>query len=50
MVTIELDLGADPRKVVDDIKSRVDAIDTFPVETEKPIVRGVGLPATRSWI
>ena len=39
MVTIELDLGADPRKVVDDIKSRVDAIDTFPVETEKPIVR-----------
>ena len=39
VVTIELDLGADPRKVVDDIKSRVDAIDTFPVETEKPIVR-----------
>ena len=33
VVTIELELGADPSKVVDDIKSRVDAIDTFPVET-----------------
>ena len=39
MVMVELELGADARKVVDDIKSRVDAIDTFPVETEKPIVR-----------
>ena len=38
-VRIELELGADTRKVVDDIKSRVDAIDTFPDETEKPIVR-----------
>jgi multidrug efflux pump subunit AcrB len=38
-VMIELELGADARKVVDDIKSSVDAIDTFPVETEKPIVR-----------
>ena len=39
VVMVELELGADARKVVDDIKSRVDAIDTFPVETEKPIVR-----------
>ena len=39
MVLVELELGADARKVVDDIKSRVDAIDTFPGETEKPIVR-----------
>ena len=38
MVMVELELGADARKVVDDIKSRVDAIDTFPVETEKPII------------
>ena len=38
-VTIELELGADARKVVDDIKSSVDAITTFPVETEKPIIR-----------
>ena len=39
MVMVELELRADARKVVDDIKSRVDAIDTFPEETEKPIVR-----------
>ena len=38
-VQIELELGADARKVVDDIKSNVDAITTFPIETEKPIVR-----------
>ena len=39
LVMVELELGADARKVVDDIKSRVDAIDTFPAETEKPIIR-----------
>ena len=39
LVLVELELGADARKVVDDIKSQVDAIDTFPVETEKPIIR-----------
>ena len=38
-VTIELELGADARKVVDDVKSSVDAITTFPVETEKPVIR-----------
>ena len=38
MVMVEFELGADAGKVVDDIKSRVDAIDTFPVETEKPII------------
>ncbi|HJN43326.1 MAG TPA: efflux RND transporter permease subunit [Vicinamibacterales bacterium] len=38
-VMIELELGADARKVVDEVRSNVDAIDTFPVETEKPIVR-----------
>ena len=38
-VSVELDLGADPRKVVDDIKSNVDAITTFPTEAEKPIIR-----------
>ena len=38
-VMVELELGADPRRVLDNIKGRVDAIDTFPVETEKPIVR-----------
>ena len=35
MVMIELELDADARKVVDDVKSNVDAITTFPVETEK---------------
>jgi len=38
-VVVELDLGADARKVLDDIKSRVDAIDTFPEQTEKPIIQ-----------
>ena len=38
-VMIELELGADIRRVLDDVKGRVDAIDTFPVETEKPIIR-----------
>ena len=38
-VLVELDLGADARKVVDDIKSNVDAIDTFPEETERPVIR-----------
>ncbi|MEE2636006.1 MAG: efflux RND transporter permease subunit [Acidobacteriota bacterium] len=40
-VVIELELGADARKVVDDVKSNVDAIDTFPLETEKPVVREI---------
>ena len=38
-VLIELELDADPRRVVDEVKSNVDAITTFPLETEKPIVR-----------
>jgi len=40
-VVIELELDADARKVVNDIRSNVDAIDTFPEETEKPIVREI---------
>ena len=39
MVVVELELGADARKAVDDIKTNVDAITTFPIETEKPIIR-----------
>lgn len=39
VVTAELLLGADVRTVLDDVKARVDAIDTFPEETEKPVVR-----------
>jgi multidrug efflux pump subunit AcrB len=40
-VMIELELGADARKVVEDVKGRIDAIDTFPEETENPIVREI---------
>jgi multidrug efflux pump subunit AcrB len=38
MVTIELEEDADDRKVLDDIKAAVDRIETFPAETEKPVV------------
>jgi multidrug efflux pump subunit AcrB len=37
-VTIELQRGTDKRKALDDVKSEIDRIITFPVETEKPIV------------
>ena len=37
-VLVEVGLGADTRRVLDDIKSNVDAIETFPEETEKPII------------
>ncbi len=40
-VTVEVEPGADPRELLDDIKARVDAIDTFPAETEKPIISEV---------
>ena len=43
-VTIELDLGADARRVVDDVQNNTDAITTFPIATEKPIICG---PTTR---
>ncbi len=38
-VMVELELGADARRVVDEVKNNVDAITTFPLETEKPIIR-----------
>ena len=38
VVTVELLLGEDTRRVLDDLRSRVDAIDTFPAETERPII------------
>ena len=40
-VVVELEIGADASRVSDEVKSRVDAIDTFPGETEKPIIREV---------
>ncbi|MCY4077900.1 MAG: efflux RND transporter permease subunit, partial [Acidobacteria bacterium] len=38
-VMIELELDADARRVVDEVKSNIDAITTFPIETEKPVIR-----------
>ncbi|MEQ8857527.1 MAG: efflux RND transporter permease subunit [Pseudomonadales bacterium] len=37
-VLAELDLEADSNEALNEIKSRVDGINSFPVETEKPIV------------
>jgi len=37
-VSIEIAQGYDPRQLLDDIKGRVDAINTFPAETEKPVI------------
>lgn len=38
-VMIELEIDANARKVLDDVKTNIDAIETFPAETEKPIIR-----------
>ena len=38
LVTVELEEDADDREVLDDIKAAVDRIETFPAETEKPVV------------
>ena len=40
-VLVEVQPGFDSRKLLDDVKSRVDAITTFPQETEKPIIQEV---------
>jgi len=37
MVMVEVAKGRDPRAVMDDIKNKVDAINTFPDEVERPI-------------
>ncbi|WP_372763358.1 efflux RND transporter permease subunit [Pseudoalteromonas sp.] len=37
-VTVEVESGYQPRELLADIKSRVDAINTFPSDAEKPIV------------
>ena len=42
-VSIELLPGSDSRKVLDDVKSAIDAIDTFPDETEEPRVKEIVL-------
>lgn len=40
-VTIEIETGYSTRNLLDDIKTRVDAIDTFPEEAEKPVIQEV---------
>ena len=37
-VSIEVDSDYDPRDLLNDIKNRVDSINTFPADTEKPVV------------
>ena len=37
-VTIEVDSDYEPRELLNDIKNRVDSINTFPADTEKPVV------------
>jgi multidrug efflux pump subunit AcrB len=37
-VTVEVDGGYEPRELMNDIKARVDAINTFPVDSERPTV------------
>jgi multidrug efflux pump subunit AcrB len=41
VVTVEAEPGADVRKLEEDIKTRVDAIDTFPENAETPVVQEV---------
>lgn len=40
-VSVEVEKGYDPQQLTDDIKSRVDAISTFPVDAERPIVQEI---------
>ena len=40
-MTLEIEAGYDARRVLEDVKANVDAIDTFPEEVERPIVREV---------
>ncbi len=40
-VMVEVALGSETRRVLDDIKTNVDAIETFPEQTEKPIITEV---------
>lgn len=44
--TLELANGADLNRVLNDVKGKVDAINTFPLETEKPIIRAFSSTST----
>ena len=45
-VTAELVEGVDKTKLSNDIKSKVDAIDSLPAETEKPVTAEISFSAT----
>lgn len=45
-VMVELITGVDKTRVVNDIKGKVDAIDSFPSETEKAITNEISITAT----
>ena len=38
---IELNPGTDAARALDEIKTRIDAIDTFPEESEKPVIEEI---------
>ncbi|MEC8972968.1 MAG: efflux RND transporter permease subunit, partial [Verrucomicrobiota bacterium] len=40
-IMVELTPGADASRALDEIKARVDAIDTFPEEAEKPVIEEI---------
>jgi len=42
-IRVEVESGYSPREVLDDIKNRVDAINTFPADTERPVYSVVEL-------
>ncbi|MED6313687.1 MAG: efflux RND transporter permease subunit, partial [Verrucomicrobiota bacterium] len=41
LVMIELNPGTDAARALDEIKTRIDAIDTFPEESEKPLIEEI---------
>ncbi|GAA5484087.1 efflux RND transporter permease subunit [Haloferula sargassicola] len=41
VVTVEVETGYDVRNVMDDVKTRVDAIDNFPEQAEKPVLEEI---------
>ena len=49
-VAVEVRKGVDVRRVKDDIESRVDAITSFPVETERPIVEELLIQRDVLWV
>jgi multidrug efflux pump subunit AcrB len=38
-LTIEIEQGLDVREVLDDVKTRIDAISNFPEDSERPVIR-----------